>query len=232
VHEIVFSNKVYSSFTETKEKLSVDFTECNADVESVLVELSRNGFPFFILFQCGEIFAPDKPRITEALCDVFKDKAVPLELENQEQLESGQKNKKTNLCHSINLMTEFLKKKNYEIEKHTNEVTVVKRSDDPWNEFNKFVAKSDGVYNFIERQMSGYELTKRLVCNSIESSCFVILAYFCAMEVSKEMTKTSEEEIVLTEIKRNIGSVLENVSDYHASRCFIDTIIKMTEGRN
>ena len=49
---------------------------------------------------------------------------------------------------AIVLMVSFLKSVNYDIEFNDNCMTIVKHKDDPWNHFNKFIAKPDGVYNY------------------------------------------------------------------------------------
>lgn len=232
-----FADKTYVSFTDAKEKLPGVFTEYenNADgslysmfnFKSLVIELSRNGYPFFIVFEKGEIYATNKPYVTEALGDVFKDLTISLDLENQELPENRQKNKKYNLCPSIDLMTEFLKKKNYEIEHNSNEMSVVQYSDDSWNHFNKIIARKDGIYNFIERNMGGYELTKRLSCDNLETSSFVLLAYFCAIEISKEKSISVDGKKVSKEIKQYVGVILEKVSDYNYGQWIIDEIRKV-----
>lgn len=138
-----------------------------------------------------------------------------------------QKANTDNLKNAITLLTDYLKNKNYDIEFNSNEMTIVKHSDDPWNHFNKFIAKDDGVYNFIEVRMGTYNLTKRLSCSNYEIASFILLAIFFARVLLLEKDADANTQIILDSIKKHIDYALKNTSDYDRGQWFIDEILKI-----
>ncbi len=121
----------------------------------------------------------------------------------------------------IKLMTDFLQNENYDIEFSDDSMTIVKQTDDPWNHFNEFIAKADGVYNFIEVQMGGYDEKKRVSCCNFETACFLTLALF----VSRE--NLHNQDALLFEIKKYANIVVENSTDYWRGQFIIDELISL-----
>ena len=125
---------------------------------------------------------------------------------------------------TIKLMKDFLISQHYDIDVEENKLTIVKHSDDPWNHFNKFIVKPDGIYNYIEVQMGGYNEKKRVACNDFETACFLVLA----MYVSREK-KSLSDDLLLTEIKRQTEFTINNSSDYWKGQFIIDELISLVK---
>ncbi len=124
----------------------------------------------------------------------------------------------------ITLMKEYLTNRNYDIEYKTNALAIVKHSDDPWNNFNKFIAKVDGVYNYVEVIMGGYAEKKRVSCNNFETSCLLVLTMF----VEKELL-INHDDFMKSELKKYAEYVLNNSSDYWKGQFIIDKFASMCE---
>ena len=124
---------------------------------------------------------------------------------------------------TIILMKDFLTSKNYDINVGENKLTVVKHSDDPWNNFNKIIARPDGVYNYVELQMGGYSEKKRVSCKGFETACFLVLA----MCISGERKKFPDD-LLITEIKKHIDFVVNNSSECWRGQFIIDKLISLT----
>ena len=124
---------------------------------------------------------------------------------------------------AIALMSNSLKSINYDIEFVNNSMTIVKHSEDPWNHFNKFTAKSDGVYNYVEVQMGGYDEKKRVSCCNFETACFLTLALFISRE------KLHIQESLLLAIKQYADAVIDSSSDCWRGQFIIDELISLTK---
>ena len=122
---------------------------------------------------------------------------------------------------TIVLMVNFLKSVNYDIAFDDTSMTIVKYKDDPWNHFNKFIAKPDGVYNYVEVQMGGYDEKKRVSCGNFETACFLTLALFISRN------KSSMQEDLLLEMKQYTKTILNNASDYWRGQFIIDELISL-----
>ncbi len=127
------------------------------------------------------------------------------------------------MSNTISLMISFLKSNDYDIEFNNNSMTIVKHKDDPWNHFNKFIAKSDGVYNYVEVQMSGYDEKKRVSCCDFETACFLLLALFVSRESSPK------QDDLLFEIKKYADIVVEKSTDCCKGKFIIDELISLTK---
>ncbi len=125
---------------------------------------------------------------------------------------------------AIVLMKDFLMTRNYDIEVEENRLTIVKNSDDPWNHFNKYIAKPDGVYNYVEVHMGGYSEKKRVCCNDFETACFAVLTIF----VSREQKQLTDDSL-MTEIKKHAKFIVNNLSDYWRGQFIIDELISHTK---
>ena len=123
---------------------------------------------------------------------------------------------------TIALMVNFLKSVNYDITFDDICMTIVKHKDDPWNHFNKFIAKPDGIYNYVEVQMGGYDEKKRVSCNDFETACFLALA----MYVSREK-KNLSDDLLLTKIQKQTEFIINNSSDYWRGQFIIDELISL-----
>ena len=124
---------------------------------------------------------------------------------------------------AIAAMTDVLRGRGYDIDRYDDCMTVVKRSDDPWGHFNKIIAKDNGVYNFIEVQMGGYDLKKRISCRDLETACFIGLAWYISRE------KRDIEERVLSEIKRCAHMAAEDSSDHWRGQFLLDALASLTD---
>ena len=122
---------------------------------------------------------------------------------------------------TIALMIDFLKSVNYDITFDDICMTIVKHKDDPWNHFNKFIAKPDGVYNYVEVHMGGYDEKKRVSCGNFETACFLTLALFISRN------KSSTQEDLLLEMKQYTETILNNASDYWRGQFIIDELISL-----
>lgn len=129
----------------------------------------------------------------------------------------------------VRVITHYLRKENYDITVDSNVMTIVKHSDDPWNGFNEFVAKKDGVYNYIERAMGSYELTKRISCRSLEVSSFVMMAYFVSCCIKHKEELDYNELLIKREIRTSLDDVLKETKAEYKGQYFIDEIKKVFE---
>ena len=123
---------------------------------------------------------------------------------------------------TIMLIVNFLKAQNYDIDVEENKLTIVKHNDDPWNHFNKFIARPDGVYNYVEVQMGGYDEKKRVSCNDFETASFLALA----MYVSREK-KNLSDDLLLAKIQKQTEFMINNSSDYWRGQFIIDELISL-----
>lgn len=113
------------------------------------------------------------------------------------------------------VITDFLETKGYTVKSDEESLTVAKTGSDGQSNVNTFVAKADGIYNFIEVVMGGYDLRKRLNCPNPQTARMILLSKY-VMEVVK-----CESGIVnLPEFKAllDVFSVYENVINQHYSR--------------
>lgn len=124
---------------------------------------------------------------------------------------------------TIALMIDFLKSVNYDIAFDDICMTIVKHKDDPWNHFNKFIAKPDGVYNYVEVHMGGYDKKKRVSCSDFETARFLTLAFFISIE------KSHIQESLLLAIKQYADAVIDSSSDYWSGQFIIDELISLTK---
>ena len=124
---------------------------------------------------------------------------------------------------TIALMVNFLKSVNYDIEFNDNCMTIVKHKVDPWNHFNKFIAKSDGVYNYVEVHMGGYDEKKRVSCCDFETACFLTLALFISRD------KSSIQDTLLLDIKQYTETIVNNSSDYWRGQFIIDELVSLVK---
>ena len=122
---------------------------------------------------------------------------------------------------AIAAMTDVLRGRGYDIDRYDDCMTIAKHSDGPWGHFDKIFAEADGVYNFVEVQMGGYDLKKRISCRDLETACFVALVWYISRE------KRDIEERVLSEIKRCAHMVSENSSDHWRGRFLLDALNSM-----
>lgn len=130
------------------------------------------------------------------------------------------------LSDAISILADFLRNNGYDIKFACNEMSVVKQSDDPWNHFNKFIVKPDGVYNFVEVQMGGYSLIKRLSCSNYKVASFVVLSYFIVSNFSLRDSADDDMQMILRVIKEHIDYVLRFTMDYDRGQWFIDILKK------
>ena len=131
---------------------------------------------------------------------------------------------KTDAAETIDLMRTFLKDKNYDIVFSENKMTIVKHSDDPWNHFNKFIAKPDGIYNYVEVQMGGYDEKKRVSCKDFETACFLLLSMYVVRE-----QKHGEDNQLIAEMKRYSDAVINNSADYWKGQFIIDELVSVSK---
>ncbi|MBO5870324.1 MAG: hypothetical protein J6Q89_06195 [Clostridia bacterium] len=125
---------------------------------------------------------------------------------------------KTRCAETTDLMRTFLKDKNYDIVFSENKMTIVKHSDDPWNHFNEFIAKSDGIYNYAEVQMGGYEEKKRVSCQDFGTACFLMLAFFIIRE-------NLTDRLMSMSFARDCAVfVIEHSADYWNGQFIIDQV--------
>ena len=121
--------------------------------------------------------------------------------------------------HTIAMMSDFLKTRGYDLDMTPNKCTIVKHSDDPWNGCNQFLARPDGVYNYVEVQMGGYDEKKRVSCDSFDTACFLMLAMF----VAKEQAALQEASLI-TAIKKDAELVAAHSSDHWRGRFILDEL--------
>ena len=168
---------------------------------------------------CQATVSGQEKMIAEHQCNLNK---IDCKHDNDEKCFAQQKE----LLEAILFMSEYLISRGYDVETSFVRMSIVKHKDDPYNHFNKFIAKKDGVYNFIERSMGLNVLTKRLSCVDLETSSFVILAHFVLREISKEKQPTDNSKKIIEVISKYIDNVLINVSDCDMGQFLIDGIIE------
>lgn len=127
------------------------------------------------------------------------------------------------------MMIDYLLENGYEIEYNQSEMSIWKRRADPYDESGKFVARPDGMYNYIEVIMGCYDLKKRLSCKNLETASFVMLAYFFASTVSSRDEKDARVQSIRKAIGACLKLALENTSEYEVGQCFLDGICKIAK---
>ncbi len=128
----------------------------------------------------------------------------------------------------IETLGDYLRERDYDVVMSDKETSIVKHSDDPWNELNAFIAKPDGIYNHVEVCMGGYELKKRVNCRDLDTATLLMLSRFFALTVNcREIG--AEETAIIDDLRRFQTQIVTECKDEWRGRCLIEEYVAFLE---